>query len=138
MRIQALRMPIAGTPRSTPLLLALASLAALAAGRALVPDLPPGAGTDPIAALEAWPAVAAAALGIGVRLAISRALGGSLAAAMTLSLVLAASAALLQTASATGAAAAVSAVSSVVFLASALLALDVALVRLAPARVNRS
>jgi hypothetical protein len=137
MKTQLLRMPRAGTPRSTPLLLALASLAALAAN-ALAPDLARGASTAPIAALEAWPVFAAATLGIGVRLAISRALGGGLAVAMTLSLLLAASAALLQTTIVTGTAAAISAASSVVFLASALLALDVALIRFAPARALRS
>lgn len=133
MKIRSLRLPIAGTPRSTPLLLALSSLAALVAARTLVPAFPPGS-TDPIAALEATPVVVAAALAIALRLLISRPLGGTLAAAMTLCLVLAASGALLQAALATGIAAAVASVSAIVFLVSALLVLDVALVRLAPAR----
>jgi len=137
MKIHALPMPLAGTSRATPLLLALASLAALAAGHALAPKLPPGTGTDLIPALDAWPAVAAAAIGIGARLAGSRTLSGGPAAAMTLSLLLAASAALLQALFATGSAAAISAVSAVVFLALALVALEVALVALAPGRVRR-
>jgi hypothetical protein len=71
-------------------------------------------------------------------LARVRALNGFLAAGMALSLLVAASAALLHAALASGLAATISAVSGVAFLALALLALDVALVRLAPVRVERS
>jgi hypothetical protein len=136
MRTFAPRMPIAGIPRSTPLLLTLASIAALAAGHVLTPHLPLVTG-DPTPALETWPAVIAAALGVGASLAGSRTLNGSLAAAMALGLLLAGTAALLQAAFATGFAAAILSVSGVVFLASALFALDVALTGLAPDRVLR-
>ena len=131
MRVHALRMPLAGTPRSALLLLAFATSAVLVVSHVLAAKAPLGTGGDPLSALDVWPALAAAAIGIGARLVHSRALGGGLAAAMALSLVLAASAALLHAAFASGFAAAIAAVSAVVFLALALLALDVALRRFA-------
>ena len=131
MKIDTPRMPIAGTPRSALPLLAFASAAVLVVGHALAAKAPLRTGAEPLAALDVWPALAAAAIGIGARLVHSRALSGGLAAAMALSLVLAASAALVHAAFATGFAAAIAAVSAVVFLALALLALDVALRRVA-------
>ena len=137
MGIHALRTPVGGTPRSMFLLLALASSAVLAVSHLLAARMPVGTGADPLSGLEAWPAIAAAAIGIGAWLARARALNGFLGAGMALGLLLAASAALLQAAFAAGFAAAISAVSAVVFLALALLALDVALMRLAPGGAKR-
>jgi hypothetical protein len=138
MRVPAARMPIAGTARSALLLLAFASSAVVAVDHVLAAKVPLGPANDPLAALDVAPAVAAAAIGIGGGLVHSRGLSAGFAAAMALSLILAASAALLHAAFATGFAAAISSVSAVVFLALALLALDVALRRFAPGRVKRS
>jgi hypothetical protein len=91
MRFHALRMPVAGTPRS---------------------------GFPPL-------------------LARLRAMNGFLAAAISLSLVVAASATLLHAAFEGGFGAAISTVSTVALLALALLALDVALMRFAPGGAER-
>lgn len=133
---RAERLPLTPTLRAAPLFLALANLALLVASHPSMQG-PALAFSDQREMLQVVPYLAATAFGVGARFARSRVACARLALAMALCLLLVTSSALVQFAFGSGITMVAAACNAFMSFALALTAVNVALVGLAPARVNR-